>query len=78
MVAVVLPETFKTLREQAVLSQSQCAEKLGLSKSMIKKYEQGTSIPSPEVLDKMMELYGLDEWIISKQNKHPLLKDKSH
>ncbi len=71
MTADVLPEDFKKLRENANLSQRKMAEKLGVSLSMVQKYEQGDNIPSYEVLLRMAQIFGI-EIRIRPDCAHPL------
>lgn len=71
MTADVLPEDFKKLRENANLSQKKMAEKLGVSLSMVQKYEQGDNIPSYEVLLRMAQIFGI-EIRIRPDCAHPL------
>lgn len=71
MTADVLPEDFKKLRENAGLSQRKMAEKLGVSLSMVQKYEQGDNIPSYEVLLRMAQIFGI-EIRIRPDCAHPL------
>ncbi len=49
----------KSLREQANLSQVELSDKLGLSRQSISKWENGTSIPSVELLYEMSNIYGV-------------------
>jgi len=71
MTADVMPEDFKKLRENAGLSQKKMAEKLGVSLSMVQKYEQGDNIPSYEVLLRMAQIFGI-EIRIRPDCAHPL------
>ncbi len=52
-----LPERLSKLRIQHGLSQSNVAERLGLSKSVVSGYETGERTPSTEVLLKLSALY---------------------
>ena len=48
----------KTLRLQKHLTQSQLAERLGITKSMVSAYETATRYPSYEILFKLAFLFG--------------------
>ncbi len=76
MTADVLPEDFKKLRENANLSQRKMAEKLGVSLSMVQKYEQGDNIPSYEVLLRMAQIFGI-EIRIRPDCAHPLFASQA-
>ena len=47
---------FRELREEYLLTQSELADKLGISTSSIGMYEQGRRIPSPKILSKMSKI----------------------
>lgn len=48
--AVKCGQRIKELREECRLTQYQFADKIGLKKSVISKYERGESFPAPEKL----------------------------
>lgn len=52
-------EYLKKLRNKNGFSQEQLAEKLGLSRQSISKWEQGTSTPDIDNFMRLSELYGL-------------------
>lgn len=52
-------EYLKKLRAENKLSQEQLAEKLGLSRQSISKWEQGASTPDIENFAKLAEIYGV-------------------
>lgn len=49
----------RTLREEKGLSQSELALQIGVSKSMVNKYESGARRPSLEVLRKICHTLGI-------------------
>ena len=49
--------TYKDLRKRANLSTDEAAQKLGISKSMLYKMEQGYKNPSYKLMKKMSEVY---------------------
>ena len=49
----------KELRVKNKLSQEKLAEKLGLSRQSISKWEQGYALPDTDNLLKLSELYGI-------------------
>lgn len=49
--------TYKDLRKRANLSTDEAAQKLGISKSMLYKMEQGCKNPSHKLMKKMSEVY---------------------
>lgn len=51
----------KNLREKAGMSQTELAEKLGLSKSVISAYEKGVRNPSYKVLPLLAETFNVSQ-----------------
>lgn len=47
----------KTLRKQAGLTQQQLAAQLGITKSVVSFYELQARSPSPEVLEKLAQIF---------------------
>ncbi len=46
----------KTLRQKLLMTQSELAEKLGMSKQMISNYENGLYSPSMTTIKKLMQI----------------------
>lgn len=51
--------TLKAARVNAGLSQSEAAEKLGISMSTMNNYEKGATFPDVPTIKKMEEVYGV-------------------
>ncbi len=51
--------TLKAARVNAGLSQSEAAEKLGISMSTMNNYEKGATFPDVPTIKKMEEVYGI-------------------
>lgn len=49
-------------RETAELTQSQAAEKLGLSHTTLSRHEVGSRLPSPEIAERYATLYRVCGW----------------
>lgn len=54
------------------VSRSQLAQKLGVSREMIRRYESGQSSPSLSVMGKILELFGEDLLTSSRDSYSPL------
>lgn len=54
-----LQEKLSTLRKQHKITQMELADKLGVSRQAISKWEQGTAFPSTENLIQLGKLYGV-------------------
>jgi transcriptional regulator with XRE-family HTH domain len=54
-------EKLKTLRHQRNWTQPEAAEQVGIEQSYLSKLENGKSCPSPEIFDRLLEAYELDE-----------------
>lgn len=54
-------DKIKNLREKAGMSQTELAEKLGLSKSVISAYEKGVRNPSFKVLPLLAETFNVSQ-----------------
>lgn len=52
-------EKLKTLRETRGMTQSQVANRIGISKAMISAYETASKAPSIEVLIRLSRLFGV-------------------
>ncbi len=73
-----LQENIRTCRKQAGLSQEQLAEKLGLSRQAVAKWEAGTSAPSTENLLRLCEALNVPlETLISEKTESPA-KETTH
>lgn len=53
----IISKKIKLLREEANLTQSQLAEKLGIATSSISQYESGDRIPSDNIKMKMAQFF---------------------
>ena len=63
-----LQEKLSTLRKQHKITQMELADKLGVSRQAVSKWEQGTALPSTENLIHLSELYGVPLEILAKSN----------
>ena len=54
-----LQEKLSTLRKQHKITQMELADKLGVSRQAVSKWEQGTAFPSTENLIQLGKLYGV-------------------
>jgi len=53
-------QTFKLIRMANGLTQNQFSEQLDISSSYVGQIEQGKAFPSYELLNKVVEIYGVD------------------
>ncbi len=67
----------KKLRNEKGLSQEKLAERLGISRQSISKWEQGTATPDTENLLKLSNLYGVSADVILNCGEVPLEKGKA-
>ena len=51
--------SLKAARINAGLTQSEAAEKIGVSLSTLKNWEKGKTFPSQPMIDKICEVYGV-------------------
>ena len=56
----MFPDVLRRLRKEADLSQEELGAKLGLAKSTISMYENGTREPSLEVLEAIADIFNVD------------------
>ena len=54
-----LPEKLQTLRKQNSFSQEELAEKLGVSRQAVSKWESGAAIPEVEKLIELSRIFGV-------------------
>ena len=59
-ISKVIGDNIKTLREGISMTQTQLAEKLGVSKQIISAYEKGVRSPSYEILMKIKDVFSVD------------------
>lgn len=70
----MLSEKILTLRKNAKLSQEQLAEKLGVSRQAISKWELGTSLPEIDKLILMSEFFNVSiDYLVKEQ-----IEDEQH
>jgi transcriptional regulator with XRE-family HTH domain len=70
-----MKEILKYLRNINSYTQSDISQKIGVSRQTYFKYESGAALPSEKILQKMAEIYKVDEAFI-KANKIPALTEK--
>ena len=76
-------KVLKNLRLQANLSQSELAQMLGISRSAVSSYENGTRSPNHDVLLKLAALFNVStDYLLGNESRQPqinptdeLLKD---
>jgi transcriptional regulator with XRE-family HTH domain len=56
----MFPDVLKRLRKSAGWSQEELGKKLGLAKSTISMYENGTREPSLEILEAIADIFNVD------------------
>lgn len=59
-----LGKSIKALRERERWSQSDFARKLEVHKNLAYRWENGLSVPHPDHIGKMCELFGVDEYTL--------------
>lgn len=65
--------TLKTLRIQGNMTQSQLAERLGLTKSVISAYETGVRMPSYDVLIHIARIFKVStDYLLGMENKQDI------
>ena len=65
--------TIKELREEKGLPQGKFAESIGIGRTAIVGYEKGKFKPSPAVVEKIKEVYGVD---VTTPAEQPVSKKK--
>jgi len=60
-----LGKTAKYLRERKGLTQKAAAEALGITQVHLSNIENNKSVPSPKLLDRYRELWGVDLYILA-------------
>lgn len=65
---MILADKIITLRKQFGLSQEQLAEKLGVSRQSVSKWELGVSIPDLDKIIKLSEIFGVSADYLIKDN----------
>lgn len=67
---------FKQLRISSGLTQSEMADKLGISKSTISMYENGNREPDFETLERIADFFNVDiDYLLGRTNKTTLLPE---
>ena len=62
------PERFKEIRIVRRMNLPQLATRLGLTKQAVSKYELGRSIPSPEIINKILNIMGISRNYLTKKS----------
>lgn len=71
-----LSERLKIARIKSNVKQLQVAERIGVQKSTMSGYERGSSTPSPEILMKLADIYGVSvDYLLGAEKKTPLYVD---
>lgn len=74
-------DRLKLLREEAGISQSLLADKIGISKSSISKYEKGERTPELETFDDLADFFNVDmDYLMGKSDirrSYNMIDDKS-
>ena len=66
---MTLPEKINTCRKRAGLSQEALAERLGVSRQAVSKWEIGDSTPELTKLPPMAEIFGVTvDWLLSEED----------
>ena len=73
---MILSEKLKKLRIENELTQKELAKKLKCLDIQISKYESGKVMPSPEILIKIADLFGVTVDYLIRENINELAKDK--
>ena len=67
-----IPSRLAEARRSAGLTQEQVAERSGLSRTSITRYETGTVSPSPVSLHMLASLYGRSvDWLLGEEDDEP-------
>lgn len=69
--AKINPERLKEIRIVRKMNLFQLAEKLGLTKQAISNYEHGKSMPSSEIISKMLNIFDISRNYLSKDTIEP-------
>jgi len=63
------------LREQHHLTQEDVAQKLGIKREQVAKYENGTTIPKLPHAMRLADIYDVSlDWLCGRDEAHPLVK----
>lgn len=60
----------RRLREQTGLTQKELAEKIYVSDNVVSKWERGESLPDPENLVRLAEIFGVEAGVIAYSDKN--------
>ena len=60
------PNIYQAARKEGCLTQEQAAERLEVSETTVKAWEQGTRVPDNETVARMAELYGTPWLLLEK------------
>ena len=74
-----ISEVIKEKRKEFNMTQEELAKKVGVSRQMIKRYENGENFPSMFVIDKLSEVFNLsiNEVLGSPKKKYIFKKRKN-
>ena len=68
-------ENLKKYRRQALLTQKELAQKVGVAEITIKQYEQNLRMPRKEILEKLADFFGIEsEVLLGEDSKSQYLK----
>jgi Zn-dependent peptidase ImmA (M78 family)/transcriptional regulator with XRE-family HTH domain len=67
--AKVLPEKLTEARESVGLNMTELAEKLGVTRQAVSRYELGTLVPSPEIMSQLVSILGQPLFFFTSQRQ---------
>lgn len=74
-----LDEKIYTLRKKAGLSQEALAERLGVSRQAVSKWETGESVPELSKLVLLAKTFGVTtDWLLSEEDEEPCNEQTAH
>lgn len=74
-----LDEKIYTLRKKAGLSQETLAERLGVSRQAVSKWETGESVPELSKLVLLAKTFGVTtDWLLSEEDEEPCDEQTAH
>lgn len=67
----MIGENIQRFRKEARLSQEELAEKVGVSRQTVAKWENGTTVPDIYTCMKMADVFGISLDALAFEKKHP-------